>query len=477
MNKLPFSLSSERWLLLLGHAFFLTLLAFALLFYKERLLNFDSAYYTFHLLYIQDYFIIHGRTINYFTQWLPLLAIEQGWPLKTVLLLYSGSFLAIFYLCFLLVTHGFRNWAAGIWMALALSLTFRYKFFTAISEIVISLAFVGLLVGWLTRPRDVFARIPEWLHWTVAAALVLLIDTGHPLAAVPIGMLWAAEMLYRQDWKNPWRWGFLLFVVGLYGLRFWGIEPESYEAGQLSRLENARDVLLNPWKYKVWHTIKWFFDREYAFPAAAFGVALLVLLRKRQGWLAAFLLLATAAMVVLVAVHFSYLRGRIYYMIDGYLGYIGVVWAFAFFYAFLREKPAWWSTLLLTALIAFGTHRIYEKRKFFQHRLALLEQTVKENATPEQRKFLVPPKLFDWNTLWVPGLISLETMMLTALESPDSTATVHVADYDDDLEKMAKSKTYLHASMPNLYVDRLPPQYFRMNKSEYRILDKVPWRN
>ncbi|MEL6721549.1 MAG: hypothetical protein AAFP82_22820, partial [Bacteroidota bacterium] len=238
LSRLP-QLSSKTYRLslqVLGHIFFGILILWSIIFYKERMLHFDSAYYTFNLLYSQDFYIAHGRTISYASQLMPLLAMKLGWSLKAVLIVYSMSFMLLFYGIYNLIVYGFRNVEGGLFLALAVSLTIRYKFYAGISEVFFSLALAALLIGWLTKNRDLFHRLTAWQNLLVGIILVLLLTTGHPIIILPVLSFFAFDICYNNRWKDLYNWGLVAFSVGVFYYRFSKIQTDtgSYESNRFN---------------------------------------------------------------------------------------------------------------------------------------------------------------------------------------------------------------------------------------------------
>ncbi|MDB4727424.1 hypothetical protein OAF63_01425 [Saprospiraceae bacterium] len=465
----------HRWLTIIGHIFFWIYIAFSLIFFKERLLNFDSAYYSFHILYHEDFFIIHGRTINYFTQWLPLLGIKMGGSLKTVLLLYSVSFMLVYYLAYNVIVHVIKNVEAGLFLALSLCLTMRYKFYTGISEITVTLAFVALLIAWLTKNPDRFKKIPKWVDWGIAFGIGMLIYTGHPLAIWLVCIFVGFDMLYNNRLKDWWYWGWLISIIGVYARRFFSIKEGSYEEGQLSRLENAKSMFENLADYEVYHIVKWYFQTEYILPLILFSIVVALIFWQKK-WLPALYIMGVSfAHIILVLVHNSYIRGRIFYMIDGYLVYLGVIWAMAIFLVLLKSK---WRKFSLTAMIiilSFSVDRVYKKHDYYTQRLDYLTKTMEMHATETQRKFILHPRYFNWAPMWVPSIMSLETLMLSSIDDPKNATVIHVADYQDDLEKLLKKRKLVIGSMPHVWHKGLNKNFFDLPEHEYLEIQEVAW--
>ncbi|MEL7020499.1 MAG: hypothetical protein AAGK47_02710, partial [Bacteroidota bacterium] len=186
-------------LIAVGHLFFVSWIVISWIFYTERIVNFDTAYYTFKLIVDQAFFFPHERYINLFTQWLPLLLIELEAPLATVLRAYSVSFCVLYYLLFLTAVYLFRNPAGGLFIALTLLLTMRYKFWMSVSETPSSLAFAALLIAWLSTDKSQFPRLKGWQDWMISCGLILLVALGHPLVALPIGVYYVFDFLYGKQ--------------------------------------------------------------------------------------------------------------------------------------------------------------------------------------------------------------------------------------------------------------------------------------
>ena len=84
----------------LGLATYLVLGMLALVFYKERIIFLDAAYYLFHLIKDSAFNIEHNRWPTIFTQILPLIARKVNAPLNVVMISYSLGFIVYFGLIF-----------------------------------------------------------------------------------------------------------------------------------------------------------------------------------------------------------------------------------------------------------------------------------------------------------------------------------------------------------------------------------------
>ncbi|MEO0875344.1 MAG: hypothetical protein AAFY48_12130, partial [Bacteroidota bacterium] len=111
-------LSSYRPFILAGHFYFLAMLVLSIVYYQERMLAMDTAYYTFKVIVHESFFAGHGRTMSYVPQIFPLLAMKLGWSLKGVIMAYSAGIVLCYYAAYNIIVYLFRNPQAGILLAL-----------------------------------------------------------------------------------------------------------------------------------------------------------------------------------------------------------------------------------------------------------------------------------------------------------------------------------------------------------------------
>ncbi|NRB50652.1 MAG: hypothetical protein HRU41_23490 [Saprospiraceae bacterium] len=456
-----------RWI---GHLFFGLLLVMSLLYYQERLLHFDAANYTFQLLYFEDFYIGHGRWISAPTQLLPLLAIKMGASLRTVLLIYSASFILFYYLIYLLIVYGFRQAKVGLFLALALCLTMRYKFYGPVGEVILSIGSVALLLGWLWRGEVLSHLSARWNYLLSFLLMVVLILTGHPFASLSLLFVMGFHWISAGNWWDKEFWIMMGTAVFLLGRKYLSLQQEgSYEAGQMDNLQEGVKILGNFQDYYVFDRILYFLDTEYTFPFAIFSLSLLLLIYKRKWLLVVFILLSQVGMLVAIMVSFSYLNDPIYILLDGYLTHLGVIWALPMVYVLLEEQRVW-SLALMVLLLGFGVDRIHGKRTFFQQRMEIIGSIMEPSLDQNHKKLLHHMDHFDWQRLWLPWAVGVETLMYSALAGPDKASTLYYQQARRDEEEHAKTEdAFLGVQYdPFLFeLDSLPNRWFLLPEGPY----------
>lgn len=465
---------AERILLWAGHLFFGLLIVSCIVFYQERLLAFDTAYYMFHILAYDEFFIKHDRYVSYLTQWVPLWGMEQGWSLEWVMRSFSASFYVWFYLIFILISHGFRSVIGGTFLVATLSLGMRYKFFAAISEITFAMVLAALLLTWLAhRPQHLRLGV---IDFGIVAVCLAGIFGAHVVVLYPIMTFLVFERLYTGRWKDWRSWIMPALILIVFAFKLFAVQGDEYESDKMAVLfqpDVIQEVLLNPGEYFIYQALQDYFILEYLPVMLLFLVSIGWLWRARKILSAVFISGAFLGWLFINLVVYSYLDSSVYIMLDGYLAIFGMIWATPFYFIW-REKKGTARAWLLVALIAISTGMMLSKRSFYQQRLEYIEQTLALH--PEQKKLLVPASAFEWKTMWYPYEVAHESLMLTALQGREQCRTIYVNIDAPTDAAFLQSDQFLqfHGYVP-LEVFSYS-RFFSLPEVPYTVVDTVAWK-
>ncbi len=466
----PFSdRTYHKVLLIAGHLFFLAMMIVSLVYYQERMLHFDTANYVFNLIYSGDFYFRSGREITVATQLLPLLALKMGASLKTILQLYSLSFILLYYLIFNIIVYGFKNAAAGIFLILASFLTLRYKFYAPVGEVVIGISIVGLLAGWMSKEKEHFQWLPRWADWLIGCLILVLIAITHPFVYLSTFVVLGFVVIYFRRWKDFSYWGVVLFALGGVILKYFQVSQDGYESGRADPLFNAFEILSDFTELYIWDRLLWYFDTEYALPFGVFLVSLILMVWKKKWLSALYLSTCFLILIAILIVTYSYLNTPVYLMIDGYLAHIGIILALPISFFLLRSKrPVW--VFLICVLMIFTLDRIRNKRQFYQQRQAYLMEIIQKQTTPDERKLLGHMKDFSWKKLWMPWAVAIETLMMSSLDEPEEAATIYIHWWDKHRFDLEDPDLFLGVHYDPLFFepDRLPDRFFRLKACTYK---------
>lgn len=479
MGKLPFL----RWLQqrnstdwpwhLMGHLFFGTMLIMSLVLYKERMLAMDSAYYAFKVIVHEDFFTGHHRSISYLPQLLPLLGIKLGWSLKAVLMAYSAGFILFYYAAYNIIVYLFKNPQAGLFLALSLGLSMRYKFYGPVGEVVLSIVYLALLIGWLTKPKDKFTGLTAWLDILIGVGIASLLNTAHPFITVSTTICLGFVLIFQKEWKNPRFWAISIYTGVLLLFSFVLVERNAYEADRADRLGEAWKVLEHFNDYYISEVIYGYFDTQYALPFVVFLGSLAFLVFSKRFFTTLYLSFSFLVMLGIIIVMHAYLSSKIFIMLDGYLVHLGLIWALPLAFHWGQQRQRWMAPVLAFLLI-FSLARINDSKAFFQERLAYLENALAQHTSQEHPKAVAYLDNFNYEKLWIGWAMSCETLLLSSLEGPDFSRSIYLADQRGDLEgRFDEPDLYLNVPFAPEFIknDDLPLQYFQLPKVPYREVE------
>lgn len=473
LNRLQQRNSTDWPWHLMGHLFFGTMLIMSLVLYKERMLAMDSAYYAFKVIVQEGFFTGHHRSISYLPQLLPLLGIKLGWSLKAVLMAYSAGFIIFYYAAYNILLYLFKNPQAGLFLALSLGLSMRYKFYGPVGEVVLSIVYLALLVGWLTKPKDKFKGLAAWLDVLVGIGIASLLYTSHPFIAVSTTICLGFVLLFQKEWKNLRFWIISIYTGLLLLFSFVLVERNAYEAERADRLGEVWKVLTHLNDYYITEVIYSYFDSQYAFPFIIFLMSLVLLMVSKRFFSALYLSISFLVLLGIIVVMHVYLSSKILIMLDGYMVHLGIIWALPLAFHWGKERQHWMIPTLALLLI-FSLARINDSKAFFQERLAYLENALAQHTSPEHPKAVAYLDNFNYDKLWIGWAMSCETLLLSSLEGPEFSRSIYLADQRGDLEgRFDEPDLYLNVPFGPYSIKNqdLPSRYFQLPKIPYREVE------
>lgn len=460
---------SARFYDVLNHAFYILFLLFCLVFYKERLFDMDAANYSWQILNNKDFYIPHDRYINYITQSPAVWLVQRDWPLKHVLLAYSATFALLFYLIYILFRYTVRSPLWSTFPLLGLLLSFRYKHFAGHTEIIVAIFLSSIFLAFVFSPN--FTKIKSYLKWPVLLVLMIIISFTHPIMVAPLGMVLLGHICFTKNFFSRDVLLLILSLLVVFGLRFWAVMDNNYESGKISYISNIFNVIIHPDQYDSVKIIAKYMLTDY-FPVLIFlAYILFKFLKSDRSLYVFYFLIANAALFIMIATMESYLRGNIYFLIDGYLGMFALLWAYPII-KYLQANDSKSIRQLLLALLLISASQIIQKSTFFRNRLNNFNKIV--NAHPEHSKYYVSMDRYDWDEMWYPYFIPQEFMLLTALNGKDECKTLYV-NFNGVDEKVFEKKNTFWLYSGSKSINELNGNYFKLPAEPYKKLTEVPW--
>jgi len=197
---------------ILGHLFFLVLVVLSIVFYKERIIHVDNAFYICNIINKEWFSIEHHRYIAVFSQLLPLIAVKLDLALPYILILYSVSLILFYYVLFLVCTYLFKDELAGILLLLLLCVTVAHSFFWPVSELQQGIIFSAVFGSWLIK-KDEMNSTTFVLVSLLMSGLLLF---SHPMAMFIGIFLLGGVLIYKMFWRSFAYWLVLVsFIIGV----------------------------------------------------------------------------------------------------------------------------------------------------------------------------------------------------------------------------------------------------------------------
>ena len=464
------------------HLFFGVLMVLSVLFYQERTLYADTA--------CQLYDIICNGTITFTSERysaaipkIPALAVMyMGGGLKATLITYSLSMILLFYGMALAAIYRYKNVAAGLACALVLVLGIRGGFYHTVNENHMAAVICCLFWAWLNADR----RTAGWQLWTdriTGPALVTFAFFAHPVSALVILFINGWYFLEKKSWKEALPWITIVTTI-LLGLgKFVFTSSESYEGHFLQQV-GAVDQLSGAWSdLPVMHLFLFKFSATYIYPTLLWLLAA-VLLMVRKRWLrAGYLLLTGFGFMMFMSMAFW--EPDSYTMLEGRLVLPTVLGALPFVHEWFRkDKPLqvrwqWLGMLLAVFILVQGTRMISKGSRFYTQRLSYL-QTITETVRAEgHHRVWMDVDHLEGDRIGINWAVPFETLMLSALESPDSAVmlTIYPGEFLPDPEQRVGDMLFVPDFLSIKFESELYPEYFRLPDGDYvEWTENIPYR-
>lgn len=228
-------------LILLGHLSFFILFIFSILFFRERILFSDSAFQFFKLINYEHINIEAHRYGAILPQLPVLLAIKFGAGLKSLTIIYSLSFVLLYYLIFIICTHLLKNIQAGLAVILVLTLCVSQSFYHPVTETHQSLVYTVLLYAILEHKEFRISKI----QYVLAIVLIAISFFAHPVALYTSLFIIGYVSIDKNEIRTikPY---ILLGVTGSLALgKVLLTNENSYEGQFFSELMKSPSLILN----------------------------------------------------------------------------------------------------------------------------------------------------------------------------------------------------------------------------------------
>lgn len=464
---------NDRRIWYVGALAFLGLGAMAWHWCLPRVMMSDAAFQVFEVIQRQDFAIQANRFGSAVTKVFPFVAVKLGLPLPQVLLWYSLSFVVYPLALYLLLGRVLRNEYMAVVLILFYTLLAGHTFYWMQSELLQGCALVLFFYGWLIRDG-----LRLW-EWPLLLALVPVLLFFHPLMFIPYFFLWAFFAVHGDAvrWRQRGYQAVALAAVAVLVYKHLIMPANSYDAGAIKFSEgvlaNLPHVFTSPNAMHFW-------DRCLSdfvfFPIALVSVALFYALRREMLKLS-LLLAAIFGLLVLIHGSFAWWTPDKFYRfyIESFYQLLTIFVAVPLVFDVLpqirRPSAIFYGLVLVLALrLAY----MGALSPTYTDRLEWMQQALAHTRQYEGTKFAIDQRDVPFDKLLITWGSSYETLMLSALQSPDSTRTLIIVDDNvPTAEYLKRNKAFINPFNPIPYGDFQASPYFHFqDTAHYRLLSR-----
>ncbi len=433
MNNLPIN----KALIIAGHIAFLVLLYFSYHFYIERILFFDNPFYLFKIIDFEKINIEADRYGAFISQIPVLLGLKAGLPLKYLMMIYSASFILLFYLIFIICVHLLKNLAAGLTVVFILILCLKQGFFHITQECHQGLVYSALLFGIV---QFNFRKNFQLLKYILGSLVIILCFYTHPITLFVILFILIYHLIDRSEWNDVGIYILLILPFIQIAFKLIFTKVSSYEQGFLTVFRTT--PLSGFFSYYSTH---FFLKRLFSlyFWMTILGiVTFFILLLKKEYLKAGYIFLSAIGFLVIVLV--TYNKGDSDVMMErGFLP-LTVFISLPFFHELFDKQEKYLLPVFLLCLVIIfaGVRRIYSEGNNFRSRVAYFNTLMEKSKNYEGGKFLIKNSEENIANIICPWPLPFTTIILSSMQDKNATRTLFLYDDIKKYEKYINNSTH-----------------------------------
>lgn len=459
--------TAEGLIIFAGHLSFAVILIFAAVFYKERIFFSDSAFQFFKIVNFEKINIEASRYGAILPQLPVLLAIKLGFNLKHLTILYSLSFILLYYLIFICCVHWFKDLAAGLSIVVVLVLCICQSFFHPVTETHQSLVFCIFFYTILSS-RNIKILFVKYL---LAISLICVAFLTHPVALYTLTFLIGYYAIDRNKLKTPIPYFLLLFIVGIAIAKVLLTNHDSYEGRFFTELLHSPSMILNITNEYATHFFLARVGKLY-FWAILLEIILIIVLILNKKWQVLIWQVCCVCFFMLIT-FLTYHQGDSDLLMERAFMPLALFVSIPFLKEIMykKKKIAFLNTALLIAIIVLSLSRIYRQGNIFKNRTAFNQEILWKTAQLYNRKFIIQQNELGAFTFWSH---SFETLMLSCITNKMPTQTIYASNNIDKLTKYTENANSVFLGTDfwlEWDIKNLNPKYFSLpDDRPYKII-------
>jgi hypothetical protein len=459
-----------RFSIYLGHFIFFVHIVFSIVFVYEKTLYLDAAGLIFKIVNEEYFSLAAGRYGCLLPQIFTLIAVKLSLPLKTVLMVYSLSYIAYYYLIFNFIVYVLKNSAIGLTVALSLLLCIRFNYFMNHCEMHLAIIHCLLLFAFMEYYYR-YKPFSKWIYILFTALILALCFFSHPaiLLAVVFVLLYEAV-----DKKELWDYKLYLFALVCIGLAVGKsllTEQDSYEGNLIGQIFNSKVILLN---LKNVYSVQYLMMRYWSlyFFASLLGGLVIYWYLNKKLYLKLLVFAGSIILFFIVSIIIYHAGDGDMLMERAYSMLVIFVMIPVMHEIFPVRPYSVVLKLFLIVVVFVSFIKIYEVGGYCHQRLEYMSSFVNKQKGKDQRKFLIRKDSMDENRIWGHWALAYETLMYSSLNGSGNGITLYVVG-DPATFEHDQNDPQLFLAVPfarDARIGELNPKYFKLPSQKYEVI-------
>ncbi len=452
---------------IIGFIVLLVLLAFSFGFYLERTCFSDIAFQTFHIINSKSTFVQVHRFGSAIIHWFPLAGVILKLPLKSILMLYSISFVVENIALFLLLWKWLKQKEVALILALFNVLLVSETFYWTTSEIKQGMSFGIFFFGFIRAyPLSAYSGIKKIWLLIATAVLAVTVLFLHPLMIILLvfilGYVWLENNIAS---KTILLFSFTCIATGL-AVKYIVLPIPGYDSGKYGTVQyfvsHFPHYLSLPSFVRFW---KYLVKDWYLFALIFLSVSAYMVYSKQ--WLK-LLWVGGFSFAYLFLINVTHPDGADKFYIESFYLMLGIFVLFPLVLEMLpRVKPSY-AIVIIVSVFALRLNTIYHIHKPYSERISWVRAMMKKH----DGKFIVSEYHVPVKKLRLTWGVPYESLLLSSIASPDSARSfIVLEDVYGYYSQFNEAENYLFGAFNGIHAyDDLNRNYFNPVKGKYRIL-------
>ncbi len=405
-------------------------------FFQLRTIFTDMAFHVFSIITENNFAIQNYRFVAICTQIFPLISLKFGLELKTILILYSSSFIIIQALIFLIISLGLKNKKYALLLILFNILICSHLFFWIQSELQQAMAF--LILFFAIFENFIYKKSNSVL-FILSLLLIPIFIFGHPLLIFP-----SIFILGNLFWSNKSEKNKIILVTIIVILIFLikkYLFATAYDSEAQQGLNNIKNIFPHIFNIQSNKNFIHYLIEHYYF-LIIFTVANIFYLLKDKKIIQLFWSLFFIVTYTFL-INLNYVNGAEQFYLENQYAVLVIFVSYPFLeYVFIKISDQK-QFLLLALIFSCMLIRVFSICKIYNERLDWQKQFLIKTEKLEYKKLVVSEEKVPMKILKMSWATPYEFWLISTLENKQTRSIIINPKIEELQQNIEKNKIFI----------------------------------